>query len=354
MTSSAPATVAEPVAADPGDSGGAAANDIVRALVLVLAVLGVQALFLTVFSWPAVNTEPRDLPIVVAGPVPVADAVARRLSSAQPGAFEIRPVPDAAAADQAIRDREAYGAFVVSPQPAGFRLEVHVASAASPAVAQLLAQIGQRAGGGQPVEVVDVVAANPDDPRGGGLAAGMLPLVMSSIGVGMVLTVLVRHWLARFLGLLGYGLVASFSATAILQYGVHALSGDYLANAVVVGLTAVSIAGAVAGLGAVLGLPGAAALAVVVFLLGNPLSGLSSAPEMLPQPWGEFGQWLQPGAGGTLLRSVAYFDGAAAARPAWILAGWAALGLLTLVGQAGGPKRRQQPQPGPASADVAG
>jgi len=29
-----------------------------------------------------------------------------------------------------------------------------------------------------------------------------------------------------------------------------------------------------------------------VFLLGNPLSGLTSAPELLPQPWGAVGQLL--------------------------------------------------------------
>ncbi|HEX2418578.1 MAG TPA: hypothetical protein VHJ83_10740 [Micromonosporaceae bacterium] len=333
MAYSAPATATEPAAGRPGGP-----SDIVRAAGLVLAVVAIQALFLTLFTWPVANLEPRDLPIVVAGPAPAANAVAQRLSNSQPDAFDIRIVPDAAAADQAIRDREAYGGFVVSPQPAGPQIDVHVASGASPVVAQLLTEIGQQAGRGQPVEVVDVVTADPDDPRGVGLGAGILPLVMTSVAAGILLTVLLRRRFARFLGLLGFGVLAGLVATAILQYGLDVLPGDYLRNASVVGLTALAVAGAVAGFGAILGRAGAILVAAVVFLLGNPLSGVATAPELLPQPWGEIGQLLPPGAGGTLLRSVAFFDGAAADRPAWILAIWAALSLLTLIGRAGGPK----------------
>jgi hypothetical protein len=89
--------------------------------------------------------------------------------------------------------------------------------------------------------------------------------------------------------------------------------------------------------------------ALAVFLLGNPLSGLTSAPELLPQPWGAVGQFLPPGAGGTLLRSVAFFDGAGAAAAGWVLGAWAGVGLalaaataatrlrLPAGGHAGGP-----------------
>src|SRR6266540_5676453 len=91
------------------------------------------------------------------------------------------------------------------------------------------------------------------------------------------------------------------------------------------------MAAAVAGLGTLLGAGGVVLAALAVFLLGNPLSGLTSAPELLPQPWGAVGQFLPPGAGGTLLRSVAYFDGAAAATPAWTLAAYALVGLALIL-----------------------
>jgi hypothetical protein len=65
-----------------------------------------------------------------------------------------------------------------------------------------------------------------------------------------------------------------------------------------------------------------------MMLLGNPLSGLTSAPEMLPSGWGALGQLLPPGAAGTALRSVAFFDGAGAGRPLLVLSCWFVGGLL--------------------------
>ena len=51
---------------------------------------------------------------------------------------------------------------------------------------------------------------------------------------------------------------------------------------------------------------------------------------MLPRPAGAIGQLMPPGAGAHLLRSTAFFDGAAAAGHAAVLAGWALLGLCAL------------------------
>jgi hypothetical protein len=64
-----------------------------------------------------------------------------------------------------------------------------------------------------------------------------------------------------------------------------------------------------------------------MMLLGNPLSGMTSAPEMLPNGWSTLGQLLPPGAAGTALRSVSFFDGAGAARPLVVLACWLVGGL---------------------------
>jgi hypothetical protein len=188
-----------------------------------VGVVALQALIVAVFAWPAANLGPRDLPVVVAGPAPAAEAFAARLAQAEPGAFEVATAPDAAAADLLLREREAYGAFLLGPD---------------------------------------------------------------------------------------------------------GLAGGYLANAAVVGLLALAMAATVAGLGTLFGAAEVLLAVLVVFLLGNPLSGLTSAPELLPQPWGAVGQFLPPGAGGTLLRSVAFFDGAGAAVAAWVLAAWAGVGLV--------------------------
>jgi hypothetical protein len=296
-----------------------------RALGVAVVVVALQAIMVAAFAWPAANLEPRDLPVAVAGPAPASRAFAARLAQVRPGAFEVTAVPDAAAADRLLRDRQAYGAFLLGPDGlAG----LHLASAASPTVAQALTQVAQAAGQGRAVPVQDVVPAAAGDPRGAALASALLPLILTSLVAGALLAVAVAGRAARLLGVLAYAALAGLAATAIVQWWLDALPGDYLANAAVVALAALAMAAAAAGLGTVLGAGGVVLAVLAVFLLGNPLSGLTSAPELLPQPWGVVGQFLPPGAGGSLLRSVAFFDGAGAAVPARVLAAWAGAGLL--------------------------
>jgi hypothetical protein len=307
-------------------------NPLVLGALVAVAVVVVQALLVPLFAAPAANLAPRDLPIVVAGPPPATAALTDRLSTGRPGAFEITTVADAAAADRMLRDREAYAAIVVGPDGPS----LHTASAASPTVATLLTQAAAGLAAGRPVPTVDVVPSDPDDPRGAGFGAGFLPLALTGMLVGILLTLRVRSRAGRLTGLLAFAALAGLVGAGILQGWLGILPGSYLANAAAVGLFALATAGTVAGLGAVLGYPGVALGALLVFLVGNPLSGVASAPELLPQPWGALGQWLPVGAGGTLLRSTAFFDGAGGAMAATVLAAYALVGLaLVAVGRAG-------------------
>ncbi|WP_422734351.1 hypothetical protein ACN26Y_04010 [Micromonospora sp. WMMD558] len=296
------------------------------AVLLAAVLVGLQALLVPLFAAPAANLAPRDLPIAVAGPAPVADQVAARLTAARPGAFEVATLPDAAAADRALRDREVYAAFVVRPDG----LALHTAPAASPTVGLLLTEAADQVAAGRPVPLVEVVPGDPDDVRGAGFAAGFLPLALTGLLAGALVVLLVSGRLARMTGLALFGVLAGAVGVGVLHGWLGVIDGDGLAEAGAIGLFALAASATVAGLGAVLGRPGLALGAVLVFLVGNPLSAVSAAPELLPQPWGEVGQWLPVGAGGTLLRSVAFFDGAAAGRPLAVLAGYALVG-LTLV-----------------------
>jgi hypothetical protein len=317
-----------------------------RALGIALVVVALQAITVVAFAWPAANLGPRDLPVAVAGPAPATQAFTARLAQAGPGAFEVTVAPDAAAADRLLRDREAYGAFLLGPDGlAG----LHLASAASPTVAQALTQVAQAASQGRAVPVQDVVPAAAGDPRGAALASALLPLILTSLVAGALLAVAVGGRATRVLGVLAYAALAGLAATAIVQWWLDALPGDYLANAAVVALAALAMAAAAAGLGTALGAGGVVLAVLAVFLLGNPLSGLTSAPELLPQPWGVVGQFLPPGAGGSLLRSVAFFDGAGAAVPALVLAAWAGAG-LALAAATRVSRLRRLPVPAPVGA----
>jgi hypothetical protein len=311
---------------------------------LVVAVVAIQALMLFAFAWPATRTGPREVPIALAGPPPAVGAIERGLSTA-PGpddgipAFRVIRVADEAAAVNAIRDREAYGAVVVSP--AGPRLLV--ASAAGPAVAQLLrSAAGRLAPGGASVPVQDVVPLPANDPTGAGLAAGMLPLVITSAVGGLFAAMLLQRRSHRLTMVVGLAALAGLAAAALLQYGLEVTEGSYWALTGVAALLVGATAAAVAGLGAVLGRAGAALGLLVMVFLGNPLSAAATAPQMLPRPWGDLGQLMPPGAGVTAVRSVAFFDGAALGTPALVLSIWLLVGLaLVALGKARQPTERR-------------
>lgn len=159
----------------------------------------------------------------------------------------------------------------------------------------------------------------------------MLPLALAGIIAGAVVT---------FLGLRGLRAVTALVVSAALVGAVGAalthswlgvLTGNWWAEAGTFALSSLAVSAAVAGLAALVGYAGIGTVALVVMFLGNPFSGAASAPQLLPDPVGTIGQWLPPGASATLLRSVSFFDGAAATGPVLTLTWWAALGLGAVI-----------------------
>ncbi len=297
---------------------------------VLLAVPLIAALVLTLFAWPAARLGPRDLPIGVAGPPQAVAPLEQRLAQ-EDGAFDVHRYPDAAAASRAIREREVYGAFVAGPSG----LLVLAASAASPAVAQLLAQAaaGNRpvsGGGAAAVRVQDLVPLTEDDPRGGALAASVLPLVIAGIVAALISALVGPPGARQVAALVLAAILSGLAAVAIAQGWLGALRGPWLDNAAALGLLVLAVGAVVAGLRALFGTAGIGVGAGPMALIGNPWSGMSSAPELLPEPAGDVGRLLPPGAGGQLLRSTAFFDGNGAGEHLVVLAVWTLIGLALL------------------------
>ncbi|MFF7340134.1 ABC transporter permease [Streptomyces sp. NPDC008163] len=300
-----------------------------RLAVVVLLVPLVVTLALWAFAWPAARTAPRDLPVGIAGAAPAADRLQQRFEE-RDGAFEVHRYESEAAARDAIEDRTVYGAVVVTAKGP----ELLTASAGSTVVAQLLREaVTAGAPAGSEVPVTDVVAAPAADPRGAVLGSSILPLAIAGVAAGAAVTVLRLRGARAAVALFGVAVGVGLLATVVTDSWLGALTGDWWSEAGTIALTVLAIGAPVAGLAALLGTPGIGIGALLMVLLGNPFSGVTSAPELLPRPIAVIGQLLPPGAGGSALRSVAFFDGAAAAVPALTLGVWAVLGLgAVLVG----------------------
>ncbi|MFF1718388.1 ABC transporter permease [Streptomyces sviceus] len=295
-----------------------------RMIAVVVLVPLLAALALWAFAWPAARTAPRDLPLGVAGPSAATAQVEQGLRQHE-GAFELHRYADEAAARAAIEDRTVYGAVVVTARGP----ELLTASAASPVVAQLLQQAvtRQAAASGAEVRTVDVVPAPASDPRGAALSSSVLPLALSGIIAGAGVTLLGLRGVRAVTALIVAAALVGLSAGAVAHSWLGVLAGNWWAEAGTLALATLAVSAAVAGLAALAGQAGIGVVAFLVMFLGNPFSGAASAPQLLPEPVGTIGQWLPPGASATLLRSVSFFDGAAATGPALTLTWWAALGL---------------------------
>ncbi|MCS3876551.1 hypothetical protein M2359_000180 [Gordonia amarae] len=289
---------------------------VVGVVVGLTLLLGIM---LCAFALPAIHTGAHGITLGVAGPQDAVDKV-RALDG-----FDVREYSSADEARTAIEQRKIYGALIVGDD----NIEIMTASAASAQAAQVIGQAGPplalRMKKGW--TITDVRPFPADDPRGAGLSGGALPLALGGWIAAILIMQLIATTRNRLLAVFAFAVVGGLALTAIIQFGFGTLDGNYLLTSLAAMLGISATAMGVLGLRELLGGVGIGIAAVLLILLGNPLSGLSSAPEMLPSPWGQIGQLLPPGATGALLRGVGLFDGHGTTHALVVLICWLVVGL---------------------------
>ncbi|MBL0886498.1 hypothetical protein [Myceligenerans indicum] len=373
-----------------------------------LALSLVLTLVVLAFTWPAMTSDAKDLPVAITGPADGVAAVAAQLDTARPGAVDLVEVTDRAEAVDAIETRETYGAVVLGDPASGRPPEVLTSSAASGVTNQLMRQIAQQlqaavteqataatsaritaaqseaaeatqramqdavaaalaaaAQGEQPpapegpaaapepvtieipqVTVTDVVPLSDDDPNGSGFTASLFPILLGGMIGGIGISVAVRGAMRRVTAALLYATLGGAVLTAVLQGWFGSLQGDWWWTWAAMSLAIGAIAAPITGIVALVGRAGTAAGPVLMMLVGNPISGVTMPQEFLPWSWGTIGQWFPPGASGTLLRDLSYFPQADPSAAWTALAAWTAAGiLLSLVGHARAPRPAVAPAP---------
>lgn len=314
-----------------------------RRLVPPLALAAFIVVLATAFAWPTSHLEPRDVPIALTGSTHFVTTTTRALDDRAPGAFDITVAPTDAEGRAMLDDNEVDGVF----EEGSTGPELVLGAAGRPAVAALLTSVEDQLRGGAGASLVtDEVAAPRDDPQSAVFTAAALPTVLGAIAVGAVLASSKGSRHDRLVRTAVVAVLSGIGLTLVLDTWLGALDGSWWALAGCYALGVGGIVAAINGLAHHFGRVGLVVGAATVMLLGNPLSGATSAPEMLPGGWSALGQILPPGALTNAVRAVGFYDDNGASSSVLILGAWALVGsLLLLVGSTTRPDhRRPEPQ----------
>jgi hypothetical protein len=309
----------------------------VRHLRLPLALAAFVTVLAAAFAWPTSNLEPRDVPIALTGSTQFVTTTARAMNARAPGAFDITLAPSDTAGRAMLDDNEVDGLF--EQTDLGPRLVV--GAAGRPAVADLLTSVeGDLQQDAAPRLVTDQVPPPSEDPSSAVFVAAALPTVLGAIAAGAILASSKRSRHERLVGTALVAVLSGVGLTLVLDSWLGALDGEWwaLAGCYALGVGAIGVA--INGLTHHFGRVGLVVAAATVMLVGNPLSGATSAPELLPSGWSALGQALPPGALASAIRAVAYYDGSGASSSVLVLVAWALVGsLLLLAGSSVSPVR---------------
>ena len=293
------------------------------ALTVGLAVILV--LLLMLFIMPALKSGPTQLPVGIVGASTFVAEVETAVEVAQPGAFNFEVVGTEAELLEGIEARQFVGGLSITSGS----IRTFVASAGSTALSGTVTALGSSISGQLNLaqELTDVVPLPDTDRSGVGIGGLAFPLVFGGIvPVAAFRTVLAnrRDWILG--GILGFSIIGGLVVAAVLRFMFGSITHSVIpvAGAVALGIAALALP--LAGLNDFFGAKGFTLGAMLMMFIANPFAGIATGASWLPDGVAVIGQILPPGAAGTLVRSVAYFDGAGGGAAAvtlsvWVLAG---------------------------------
>ena len=295
---------------------------------LLSASLGVLVVvFALVSSNVAANHSPKPhgLPIGIVGTPAVTVASRTELARAAPGAFEVHGYGSLTSGRTAVLHRSVYGAF--QPVPSAVLL---VASAASPAVAALLQRTfaGVASRSGRALAVHDLVPLPSSDSNGATTFSLVLSLIIAGLAGTTLIYTLTRHRpeAVRLIVTVALGICAGLITALVTNVLVGAFSSHFFEVWGVATLFVLAIGMPIAAFQVIFGIAGTAIGVLLFLVIGNPASGGSSAPELLPGFWRALSQILPPGAAVTSMRDVVYFHAHGSSHELIVLAAYAVLG----------------------------
>ena len=317
-----------------------------RALIAVAVASLTVAAYVFSFIYAQASPDAHRLPVGLTGPTAGVEQAQREIERSSGEAFEVRRYRDEQTARDAIRDRDVYGALVLSRDtpklltapPAGESAEMQIET-------RLPRAAGVAAEG--PPRIVEVRRLVGDDAQGQALNLMILPLII----FGTIIPVLLTNVAAalplrtRLAAIALFAALSGVAAVLVAHGALDAVPGPFLAIAALAALLLFDVAACTLAFVGRIG-PAGGGIGFVLFLvIGNVASGATVVHEMLPGFWRAVGPWLPPGAAAGAIRNVAYFDGVKLLQPLLVLIGFGVAGTLLCLTEGG---RRPAPQGEPS------
>jgi hypothetical protein len=309
-----------------------------RAVALGAGVLMIQLLFILSYVGAFHAVKPQQIPVAVAAPAQVAAQVTPQVAAGLNGIagqpVHATSVASPAAAQAQVRGGQAAAALVVNP--AGSNDTLLVASGGGASLETSVTQVVTAADAAQhrTVTVRDIVPLQQGDARGltgfylvvgwlvgGYLAAALLGMVRGARPANT------RRAIIRLLALVPYAVASGLGGAFIVDQGLGALTGHFLAlwgvGALLV-YTASAVTIAFQELAGVLGV----GLTVLLFVVaGNPSAGGAYQPALLPPFWRAISYALPNGAATDAIRHIVYFGSQGITGHLLVICGWLAAGV---------------------------
>src|ERR1700733_14203999 len=299
------------------------------------------------FGYADHDPKPHGVRIAIAAPPAVSAEVAAGLERAEPGGFDLVPVPSAGAATHSARSQSTAGALVVPPSG-----PVTIVTAGAEGVLQQQALTAALTAASRSMhraaKSLDV-APLPSGDRAGlssfvfGLGL-LIPSVLGGLGLFLRGSRLRLWWRVAAAAL--FALLVACGGVLAMDTILGALTG---ASGALIGigfLGALSFVLFVAALQAVVGLPGTALAAVAFIFVGNAISRGSLPVGFLPGGFRQIAPWLPNNAIISGVRDVVYFNGHHLGHPLLVLVLWpaVALSVIAAVDLLHLSERRRKPQ----------
>ena len=167
----------------------------------------------------------------------------------------------------------------------------------------------------------------PSDSTGATSFSVVLSLILAGlVGASLVYAYTMNRQAVRVGVTMALGVGAGLVTALVTNVLIEAYPGHFFAVWGVATLVVFAIALPIAAFQAIFGIAGTGIGWILFLVIGNPASGGSSPPELLPGFWRTLSQLLPPGAGVTSLRDVVYFTGHRSSHALIVLAVYAVLG----------------------------